>query len=410
MKKTKSKTIVIIGGGAAGFFAAMAAAQKSPQHQVIILEKSNKLLSKVKISGGGRCNVTHNCPNPFELAKNYPRGEKALKIAFQKFAVNDTIHWFEQRGVQLKTEADGRIFPTSNDSQTIIDCFLEEAQRLHIDIRLHSEVHQIIPQKNGDFVLKIKKQTDIQADKIIITTGGSPKMEGLQWLADLGHRIEPPVPSLFTLNIPQNPIATLMGVAVPLANIKVQQSRLKQEGAVLITHWGLSGPAILRLSAWGARTLQGLGYQYPIQINWLNQTKEDELREMLLATKAQFPQKKIINHPLGLPKRLSEFLIQKAQINPDKVWQEISKTDINRLSAILTADVYQVNGKTTFKEEFVTCGGISLSDVDFDTMQSKVIPNLYFAGELLDIDGITGGFNFQAAWTTGFIAGNSAAD
>jgi predicted flavoprotein YhiN len=444
--------IVIIGGGAAGFFAAIHAASANPKAKVMILEKTSKLLAKVRISGGGRCNVTHSCFSISEMSKHYPRGERQMKQLLHQFMTTDTIAWFESRNVKLKTEDDGRMFPVTDSSETIIDCLFTESKKLGIEIRLNtdiisieqvaklseqtrttaeqtqiraSEPHQILPSKV--LILKIKNQPSIHADRVIVATGGSPKESGLQWLKGLGHEIELPVPSLFTFNIPHNPIVKLMGASVPYGRVKIQGSKLEAEGAILVTHWGLSGPAILRLSAWGARELAEKDYHFKISMNWLGKWTEDGFRNLLNQHKNDLAKKLVTNcnpsylllpessrttlsvpSPITLPNRLWEFLLEKVEIPFQKKWAELSKNELNRLINALVNDEYEVKGKTTFKEEFVTCGGVSFKSIDLQTMQSKAVPHLYFAGEILDIDGITGGFNFQAAWTTGFVAGTSA--
>lgn len=397
--------VAIIGGGAAGFFAAISCKTHHPKANVTIYERSGKLLSKVKVSGGGRCNVTHACFHISQLSKFYPRGEKQLKKAFTQFSTQDTIDWFEQRDVKLKTEADNRMFPVTDNSQTIIDCLLNEAQKAGIAISLNKPVHAIQKITTG-FQLLLKNEHYIHADKVIVATGGSPKLSGFQWLKALGHKIEPPVPSLFTFNMPQESITTLMGIAVDAVMVRVQGTTLKQHGPLLITHWGMSGPAVLKLSAWGARVLHDLNYQFKIQVNWLGECTEQSARNTLTAMQSAHKKRKITNQNLfRLPNRLWLFLVEKTGINVQASWGDLGNKSINRLLNTLLNDVYTVQGKTTFKEEFVTCGGISLQDVSIHTMESKVCPGLYFAGEVLDIDGITGGFNFQAAWTTGFIAG-----
>ncbi|UII19469.1 NAD(P)/FAD-dependent oxidoreductase [Fulvivirga ligni] len=395
--------IAIIGGGAAGFFAAISAKEHHPSAEVTIYEKTSKVLAKVKVSGGGRCNVTHACLNNVQLSKFYPRGEKLLKKAFGQFAVQDTINWFEARGVELKTEADNRMFPVTNDSQTIIDCLLAETRKLDIKISLKTDIREIEIDNNG-FALKTDNQ-DYNVSKVIVTTGGSPKASGLQWLADLGHSIETPVPSLFTFNMPGEPIKELMGLAVPHATAKVQGSKLKAEGPALVTHWGMSGPAVLKLSAFGARELADKGYKFNVQINWPS-LAENDLRTQLSAYQEKHHKKKVINgNPVDIPARLWEFLLNKIELREDIQWGELGGKSMNKMVNIIVNDTYQTHGKTTFKEEFVTCGGISLQDISPASMQSKKVPGMYFAGEVLDIDGVTGGFNFQAAWTTGFIAG-----
>ncbi|TAF31449.1 MAG: NAD(P)/FAD-dependent oxidoreductase [Cytophagales bacterium] len=396
---------IVIGGGAAGFFAAIQAA-KIPNNQVTILEKSPNLLTKVRISGGGRCNVTHACFSPKALAKHYPRGEKALRAAFEHFAPTQTIQWFAERSVKLKTEADGRMFPVTDSSQTIIDCLMHEAERLKVCIKTGAEVLSV-ELKNTAFELQTKTLGTIKAHKLIVATGGSPKLAGFDWLKVLGHNIVPPVPSLFTFNVRQHELAHLMGLSVPQAQVRVLGQKLVEKGPLLITHWGFSGPAVLRTSAWGARVLKDLNYQFQIGIAWLGTNKEAEVLEKMMEFKDKHPQKLVSTQSFepSIAKRLWENICLRSQIEPQRKWSEMNKSQQNKLLSLLTNDVFEVCGKTTFKEEFVTAGGVSLSDVDFRTMQSKHVPNLYFTGEVLDIDGITGGFNFQAAWTTGYIAG-----
>jgi predicted Rossmann fold flavoprotein len=405
--RAEQQKVAIIGGGAAGFFAAISAKSHWPKAEVCILEKSNKLLAKVKISGGGRCNVTHACPDIVELSKAYPRGEKQLRKAFHQFSATDTIHWFESRNVPLKTYPDGCIFPQANDSQVIIDLFLKECRTLGIGILLQQNITKISPHSSG--VTIINNQQQQEYDRVIICTGGSPKISGLTWLSDLGLDIVEPLPSLFTFNMPQNPICELMGIVVSQASAKIEGTKLVGQGPLLITHWGMSGPAILLLSAWGARILAQNNYHFFVLINWLDTCKDEELRALLNSTAAAHAAKKISNwNPTTLSNRLWLHLLERSDIHPDLRWSELGKKALNRLVNTLLNDRYEVKGKTTFKEEFVTAGGVALSEINFQTMQAKKIPNLSFAGELLDIDGITGGYNFQAAWTTGFIAGKHA--
>jgi predicted Rossmann fold flavoprotein len=400
--------IVVIGGGAAGFFAAIHAAAGG-KNEVVLLEKTSKLLQKVKVSGGERCNVTNSCTDMKQLCLNYPRGDKQLRSAFTKFSTTDTIKWFEDRKVKLKTEPDGRMFPASDSSQTIIDCLIKEANKNKVTIETETEVKEIIPSFHGGFDVFLKNSTRIFCDKVIVATGGSPKEESLLWLKSLGHEIIEPVPSLFTFNIPDNPIVELMGLSVDPAKVRIPDAKLEYSGPVLITHWGLSGPAILKLSSFGARKLADRDYDFSIQINWLNEKKEDALRQELFNIKAANPTKQVGKLlPFKLPARLTKFLLDKSSIDESKNWAEVSKEEINKLAQNILFDTYHVLGKTTFKEEFVTCGGVSLNDVDFKSMQSKKVKGLHFAGEVLDIDGLTGGFNFQAAWTTGYIAGMAA--
>ncbi|MEN9440836.1 MAG: hypothetical protein RLZ33_912 [Bacteroidota bacterium] len=398
--------IAIIGGGAAGFFAALSAKKHFSKANVTIYEKSGKVLSKVKISGGGRCNVTHACFSNRELAAFYPRGENYLRKAFEQFNAQSTVEWFESRGVKLKTYPDNCIFPQSNDSQSIIDCFLKEAVDLGVEIKLNQSITHLDIEANG-FTL-YTRDTHYQADRIIVTTGGQPKRSGLEWLEKLGHEIIEPIPSLFTFNMPQNPIRELMGNVVEKATVKVEGTKLMGKGPLLVTHWGMSGPAILQLSAWGARILAERNYEFAILVNWLDELKEDSLRAQFQKIIQEHEGKKVANlNPFPMTSRLWNFLLQKSEIHPEMRWKDLGKKNINKLVNTLLNDRYEVSGKTTFKEEFVTAGGIALSDVDFKTMQSKKVPGMFFAGELLDFDGITGGFNFQAAWTTGFIAGKS---
>jgi hypothetical protein len=395
--------VAVIGGGAAGFFAALSVAEHHPTASIALYEKSNKLLSKVRISGGGRCNVTHDCTETRKLAKHYPRGEAFLRKAFGRFAVKDTIAWFNDHGVQLKVESDGRMFPTTDDSASIADTLIRAANTHGVRIDPSSAVSRIEARK-GSFVLFIQDQ-QVEVDRVIITTGGHPQSGSYDWLQALGHTIVSPVPSLFTFNIPGDPIRELMGVALP-ARVRIAGTKLESLGPVLITHWGLSGPAILRLSAWGARILNGMGYSFTAQVNWVEGRSEDELRAVFRERDSELDRKMAQNvDPLKLPKRFWLHQLNKAGIEPDKVWGDVGKKDRNRLIDLLTNDRFNVSGKTTFKEEFVTAGGVSLEEVDPLTMQSTKCPGLYFAGEVLDIDGITGGFNFQAAWTTGHIAG-----
>ena len=398
--------IAIIGGGAAGFFAALSAKKHFPDFTVIIFEKSAKVLSKVKISGGGRCNVANACFDNKELAKHYPRGENNLRKAFEQFNAQSTVDWFEQRNVALKTYPDNCIFPQSNDSQTIIDCFTKEASTLGVEIKYNQSITEIQRVETG-FEL-ITREAKFHADKVIVTTGGHPKRSGLEWLEKLGHTVIEPVPSLFTFNMPQDPIRELMGNVVENATVKVEGTKLIGKGPLLVTHWGMSGPAILQLSAWGARILAEKGYQFSVLVNWLDDEKDEGLRARLSKIIEEHGGKMIGNlNPFPMTSRLWNFLLTKSEINPEMRWKDLGKNVTNKLVNTLINDRYIVSGKTTFKEEFVTAGGISLQDVNFKRMESKIVPGMFFAGEVLDIDGITGGFNFQAAWTTGFVAGKS---
>ena len=397
------KKLVIVGGGAAGFFCAVNAARLNPSLQIIILEKTNKLLSKVKVSGGGRCNVTHACFEISALAKSYPRGEKFLKKAFHQFSTKDTVEWFQSRGVQLKTEADGRMFPITNKSETIINCLLQEAAHYQIDIQIQTEVISIYKKENI-FYLDTNKGL-FQADYVCITTGGYPKENQYHWMQNLGHTFIKPAPSLFTFNLPHHPITQLMGVSVPHAVAKIPTAKLEQSGPVLITHWGLSGPCILKLSAWGAQFLSEKKWCFDVHINWCPSFNEQTIRPFILEYRNAHGGKKAgTKNPFQLPQRLWDFLLQESGIDGQLNWSVIHAKSQNKLIKNLVDFVCSVNGKTTFKEEFVTAGGIDCAEIDANTMMSKKVENLFFAGEVLNVDGITGGFNFQNAWTTGFIA------
>ena len=401
----ESKKVAVIGGGAAGFFAAISIKGHHPDHQVILFEKKSKVLSKVKVSGGGRCNVTHDCSDIPTLCEAYPRGGKKLKSIFYQFSTTDTVAWFESRGIPLKAEKDGRMFPVSNDSQTIIDCLIGEMTRMKVELQLGQNIEQI-EQKATGWKLKFKDQPSQQFDAIIIATGGSPKIKGYDWLHNLGHNIISPIPSLFTFNMPNEAIKKLMGLVVKNARVKIIDSKINTKGSLLITHWGMSGPAILKASAFGARELSDRGYEFEIQVNWVDETNTELLFEQLQKFSKLHPQKGIGNQKAyPLPYRLWDFLLEKAEIPTDRKWIEISKKKFRQLATILTQDNYHVSGKTTFKEEFVTCGGIDLKEIDLKTMQSKKAKNLYFAGEVINVDAITGGYNFQAAWSCGYVAG-----
>ncbi len=396
--------IAIIGAGAAGYFAAISCKNHFPEANVSILEKSNKTLAKVKVSGGGRCNVTHACFSISELSKFYPRGEKYLKKSFGIFNTNHTVAWFSTRGVELKTEADNRMFPITDNSQTIIDCLTREAEKLSIDVRLGFGVDSLIKTENG-FEITSNKEIFL-FDKIIVATGGNPKSEGFNWLSSFNHEIISPVPSLFTFNMPSEKTEALMGVATQNTVVRIQGTSLQQQGPLLITHWGMSGPAILKLSAWGARILNDLNYNFTLLVNWTGLANEEVVREKVMNARLESAKKKIVNaNPFDLTARMWEYLLDRVEIKHDIIWSELPKKEQNRLINTLFNDAYKVEGKTTFKEEFVTCGGISLAEVNMNTMESRKQEGLFFAGEVLDIDGVTGGFNFQAAWTTGFIAG-----
>ncbi|WP_445717685.1 NAD(P)/FAD-dependent oxidoreductase [Flavobacterium sp.] len=398
--------IIVVGGGAAGFFTAINIVEKSPNLKVAILERGKSVLEKVRISGGGRCNVTHACFVPNDFVKFYPRGERELKGPFNQFCSGDTIEWFEKHGVELKIEDDGRMFPVSNSSQTIIDCFQEAVKKLKIDVLTNHSVQELY---KAETHWKITSTQEVfTCEKIVMASGSNPKIWEL--LQTLGHSIIEPVPSLFTFNIKDPRIKDLMGLS-SVASVKVKKSKLEASGPLLITHWGLSGPGILRLSAWGARELADKKYQFAIQVNWLNETTFEEAIDLLKEVKEENVKKLVTKYAqFELPKRLWENLVKAADISEETKWADLNKKQMNVLAEQLTNAEFQVNGKSTFKEEFVTAGGVDLKEVNFKTMESKVAPNMYFAGEILNIDAITGGFNFQNAWTGGFIVANSIAE
>jgi len=391
--------IIIVGGGAAGFFTAINIVEKNPKLKVAILERGTEVLNKVRISGGGRCNVTHACFEPNELVKFYPRGEKELRGPFHQFCSGDTIEWFEKHGVELKIEADGRIFPVSNSSQTIIDCFLKATQKLGITVLTGQSVQSIFKK---DSLWKVETQTEnYLAEKLILATGSNPKV--WEMLQNFGHAIVSPVPSLFTFNIKDSRIKELPGVAAHVT-VKVKDTKLSSTGPLLITHWGMSGPAILKLSAWGARILHDKNYQFTIFVNWLNDAETADVEKMLKELKQEHAKKSVSKKsPFELTNRLWESLVLSSGIEVETKWADLSKIQLQNLVNQLTNGTFQINGKSTFKEEFVTAGGIDLKEINFKTMESKLHENLYFAGEIVNIDAITGGFNFQNAWTSGYI-------
>jgi hypothetical protein len=425
--------IVVIGGGAAGFFGAIAAAKANPHAHVILLEASHQPLAKVRISGGGRCNVTHACFELQELVKNYPRGGKALLGAFSRFQPQDTITWFQAHGVKLKTEADGRMFPVTDSSETIVNCLMSAAKAAGVELRTGTAVVGVklgdrrgevvnlstiisvsecppIPASKkpiSDFEITLKSGEKLQCDRLLLATGSNPI--GYKIAQQLGHTIEPPVPSLFTFNIKNKKLTELAGVSVNPVRLRLvvpEYPHLEQTGPLLITHWGLSGPAVLKLSAWGARMLHSSNYQATLLINWLPYLKQEQVRQQLLAVKNDSPKRLIASHRVvDLPHRLWQYIVSCVGISSENRWAELSNKTLNQLVQELTQAQYWINGKGTFKEEFVTCGGVNIKEINFKTMESKLVPGLYFAGEILDIDGVTGGFNFQSAWTTAYLAG-----
>ncbi len=399
--------IAVIGGGAAGFFAAIHAASHC-HGRVAIFEKTKKWLSKVRISGGGRCNVTHGCYEPSSLVQYYPRGGKKLYKPFKQFATRETVEWFEKRGITLKTEEDGRIFPITDSSETVIDCLIDEAKNVGVEMHAKSEVVQISPLQEG-FSLTFKGGAELTVNQVILGTGGHPKPENYNWLTNLGLSVVSPFPSLFTFNVPDSGLNDLQGLSVHKGSARLAGTKLKQEGPILITHWGFSGPAIIKLSAFGALELYNRNYQFPFLINWCN-LEEEDVRNQIKQYRIKHPKKIVLSNPMfNLPSRLWKRQCEKAGLDPNKPFSELGKKQINRLVEYLVRDPYQANGKSTFKEEFVTAGGVELREVNTQTFESKKLPGLYLTGELLNVDAVTGGFNFQHAWTSGYLAGISAA-
>lgn len=397
-----SKKLVVIGGGAAGMFAAVNAARLCPTLEVIVLEKSGRLLAKVSISGGGRCNVTHNCTQISEMIKNYPRGQELVKKTFRKFFTTDTISWFGDRGVKIVAEADGRMFPKSNTSQSIIDCLIKEANTYKVKITLHTGVVAIEKNKK-QWDLLCTTQQKITTDFVLIACGGFPKMDQFAWIQKLGHTIAPPVPSLFTFNLKKEKIITLMGIVAQNAQVKIVGTKLSFQGPVLITHWGLSGPAVLALSAYAARVLHDVDYTYKVHINWQYQYNETSILQEIREWRNALGTTKVKNkNPLGLVQRLWDFLLQESDIDGEQNWSTLNAKQQNQLAKNLCTYEVQAHGKTTYKEEFVTAGGVQLNEINLSTCESKLAPNIFFAGEILDVDGRTGGFNFQHAWSSGW--------
>jgi predicted Rossmann fold flavoprotein len=410
MKVSDSFDLVVVGGGAAGFFGAINAAMINPSLKILLLEKSNKLLAKVRISGGGRCNVTHHCFEPTPLSKHYPRGQKELKKLFRTFQASNVVVWFDKRGIKLKTEADGRMFPVTDQSATIIDCFLTEAEKHNIQIEKNAEVIAVNRKSNG-FLITTKGQQNFEAKQLLVAAGGYPKETSYHWLLQLGHSISQPLPSLFTFNDSGKQFKDLMGVSVGNAQVQIAGTKFKETGPVLLTHWGLSGPAVIKLSAWAADYLYQQHYNFTALVNWLGQTTEEALRQQLDSHKQQHPKQKVATKPFNeLPHRLWTRLCELAEIEEEKIWGELSKRHTNKLIENLIRCEFRIKGKTTFKEEFVTCGGIKLDEIIMERMESKIVPGLFFAGEVLNIDGETGGFNFQSAWTTAFVAAKAIAN
>ena len=406
----RARRVIVVGGGAAGFFAAITCAESLPGAEITVLEKGAEFLAKVRISGGGRCNVTHACFDARDLAAHYPRGEQALLGPFQRFQPRDTIAWFAARGVTFYTQADGCLFPVTDSSQTIIDCFLREARERGVRLRPNCGVAGVRRHPDGEFELTLTDGETLHCDRLLLATGGCRAAVAGQLAVSLGHTLEPPVPSLFTFMIAIPWLRELAGVVIEPAEVSVPGTGLRERGPLLVTHWGVSGPAILRLSAWGARVLQERNYQFPLLINWLPGLKAEALAAALQACRQRQPARLVVNTPIPpLTARLWEQLVLAAGIPRETRWAALSRSALHALTQQLTRSELPVTGKSTNKDEFVTCGGVRLSEVNFKTMESRICPGLHFAGELLDIDGITGGFNFQAAWTTGWIAGRAMA-
>jgi predicted Rossmann fold flavoprotein len=419
-----SRQIIVVGGGAAGFFAAIAAAEQGAD--VTVLEKNARFLDKVRISGGGRCNVTHACFEPREFAARYPRGGQALLSPFSKFSARDTVAWFEARGVKLKTENDGRMFPVTDSSETIVNCLFDAAKKAGVKLRLNCTVESVVKNADGTFELTIAPHPgplpagrgegekaageSLFCDRLLLATGGCRAVVAGQLAVSLGHTLATPVPSLFTFQIESPWLRPLAGVSLELAEVSIPAAKLRERGPLLVTHWGLSGPAILKMSAWGARALHDLNYQFPLLVNWLPESNAVKIIQEFQTRRESAGAKLLVNVPLfPLTARLWEQLVLAAGIARDTRWSALTRTQSQALAQQLTHTEFRVTGKSLNKDEFVTCGGVKLAEVNFKTMESKRCPGLFFAGELLDVDGITGGFNFQAAWTTGFIAGNAMA-
>jgi predicted Rossmann fold flavoprotein len=394
--------LIVVGGGAAGFYGAIQAATTNPSLRIVILEKTQKLLTKVKVSGGGRCNVTHACHNPFELARHYPRGEKMLKQSFKEYHADHVVDWFTSRGVELKTESDGRMFPTTDNSQTIIDCFVNEAARLKIQVVRGVAVTSAT--RNDGFTIHAADGRSWTSNTLLIAIGGHNNSEAYNWIRALGHSIVPPIPSLFTFNDKEGKFKDLMGIAVPMAELKIATTKFSERGPLLITHWGLSGPAVIKLSAWAADYLHTQKYLFEVRINWTGETDVNCREALVTAKNSRGKQKMHGNQLFSLPQRLWVRLCEFSEIEPARMWSEASNRELNKLAEHLLNTTIRVSGKTTFKEEFVTCGGVDVREVNPVTLESKLIPRLFFAGEVLNVDGETGGFNFQAAWSTSYLA------
>ena len=402
--------IAIIGGGAAGFMAAITAQKTDPASKVTIFERAQKVLAKVEITGGGRCNLTNSFAAITDMKQAYPRGDKLMKRLMKTFSYEDTYKWFEKHGVPLVTQEDECVFPKAQDAHAVIDCLVRQARELEITVCCKHRLTDICQKENGSFELMFENASHRSFHRVIVTTGGSPHARGLDYLARLGHKIEQPVPSLFTFNITDRSFCNLMGTVADPVVTAIPGTKMRAEGALLVTHWGMSGPAVLKLSSYAARWLAEHDYNSPLAVSWTGRRTRQEVEEELLQLQTINPRKQLgTQHPFGLPSRLWLYILNKLGLNTAKPWGEIGRKTLNRLVETLVNDQYTIEGKGSFREEFVTCGGVSLQSVNVKTLESKVCPGLFFAGEVLDIDAITGGFNLQAAWTTGVVAGLSAA-
>ncbi len=395
---------MVIGGGAAGIFCAANAAEMNTNLKVTVLEKSNRLLSKVKISGGGRCNITHACFDIDQMSLSYPRGRHFVKKLFHRFFTNDTIKWFERRGVKLKSESDGRMFPVSGTSQTVIDCFLQELNKNSVQVLLQKQVTGIQQEANR-FCIRLSDGSLLYSDYVCIAIGGFQSEKMVQWLKDTGHKLVPPVPSLFTFHLPGHPIAKLTGISITNVTLRIPGTRFEEHGSLLITHWGLSGPAVLKLSAFAARELASANWQFDLRINWIPGLHEQKLRDALHQRRTETAAQRVFGKSLAaIPARLWDFLCAASGVQPVCRWADLPSSSFNKMVKNICAYECRVQGKSSFKDEFVTAGGIALNEVDPTSMMSKRVTGLFFAGEVLDVDGITGGYNFQHAWSSGYVA------
>ncbi|HLR89323.1 MAG TPA: NAD(P)/FAD-dependent oxidoreductase [Balneolaceae bacterium] len=407
---SKTIDIAVIGGGAAGFFTAINAARLQPGLRIVIFEKGREVLSKLRISGGGRCNVTHHCFEPEQLAASYPRGSRMLRWNFEAFQPEDTIEWFRERGVKLKAEEDGRMFPVTDSSETIVNCLTREAEKFRVNVRTCTAVKSVEPTSQGSFLVHLKGEKAVRASRVVIAAGGFSREASYGWIKQLGHTIRTPVPSLFTFNFRDKIFADLAGISIEDAAVSISGLNYAERGPVLITHWGLSGPAILKLSSFAARDLHQMEYRFEIEVNWLGKRDEQSVRLQLISFREEHPRQKMQKQNLfPFPSRLWIRFLELAGIDPGQRWADLSNKEIHNLLQKLLRGTYSIQGKSTYKEEFVTCGGVDLGEVNPGTLESRIIPGLYFTGEILDIDGITGGFNFQAAWTNSWLAAHDLA-